>query len=123
MRSPVRPEDGRWHCTGASCRYADEAFPLVAGVPALVDFENSVLDADRLRAVEGASEVERSRLAGPLRHLLHPANKTAPANVARMLGLLRADAGSPAADRGSWSSAVAPLVTASRTCTPTRRST
>ena len=37
--SPVRPEDGGWHCAGASCRYADEPFPVVAGVPALVDFE------------------------------------------------------------------------------------
>ncbi len=90
--SRVRHEGGEWHCVGASCRYADEAFPVVAGVPALVDFERSVLDADRLRAAEGASEVRRSGLAVPLRHLLHPANKTAPANVGRMLELLRADA-------------------------------
>ena len=92
--SPVRAEGGEWHCAGESCRYADEAFPVVAGVPALVDFEHSVLDADRLREIEGASEVPRSRLPGPLRHLLHPANTTAPANVARMLEQLRADAGS-----------------------------
>jgi SAM-dependent methyltransferase len=89
--SPVRPEDGRWHCAGASCAYADEPFPVVAGVPALVDFERSVLDADRLRAVEGASEVERSRSAGRLRRLLHPANTTAPANVERMVRLLEAE--------------------------------
>jgi hypothetical protein len=25
--SPVRPESGKWHCAGASCRYADQAFP------------------------------------------------------------------------------------------------
>ena len=100
--SPVRPEDGVWHCAGASCAYADEPFPLVAGVPALVDFEASVLDADRLRAVEGASEVQRSRFAGPLRRLLHPANATAPANVARMEELLKADPAAPAATRGSW---------------------
>ena len=59
--SPVRPEDGAWHCAGASCGFADQPFPVVSGVPALVDFEASVLDADRLRAVEGASEVRRSR--------------------------------------------------------------
>ena len=90
--SPVRLSEGAWRCEGAACRYAEEAFPVVAGVPALVDFERSVLDADRLRSVGGASEVARSRFAGPLRRLLHPANTTAPRNVARMVGLLRADA-------------------------------
>ena len=45
--APVRPEAGAWHCAGASCVYAEEAFPVVAGIPALVDFERSVLDADR----------------------------------------------------------------------------
>jgi SAM-dependent methyltransferase len=89
--SPVRPADGEWNCAGASCAFADQPFPVVSGVPALVDFEASVLDADRLRAVEGASEVRRSRFAGPLRRLLHPANTTAPANVARMEALLKAE--------------------------------
>jgi SAM-dependent methyltransferase len=91
--SSVRPRDGEWHCAGASCAYADEPFPVVSGVPALVDFARSVLDADRLRAVEGASEVKRSRFAGPLRRLLHPSNTTATVNVERMVRLLRADGG------------------------------
>lgn len=89
--SPVRPEDGQWRCTRAACVCADEPFPVVAGVPALVDFERSVLDAARLRAVAGASEVWRSPFAARLRRLLHPPNTTAPAKVARMLELLRAD--------------------------------
>jgi SAM-dependent methyltransferase len=89
--SPVRPEAGQWHCAGAGCAYADEPFPVVAGTPALVDFQNSVLDANRLRSVGGASEVRRSRLAGLLRRLLHPANTTAPRKVTRLLDLLRAD--------------------------------
>lgn len=89
--SPVRLEAGRWRCTGAPCRYADEPFPIVSGKPALVDFEHSVLDADRLRALEGASEIRRSRLNRVKGRLLHPANTTAPTNVARMLELLRAD--------------------------------
>ena len=93
--SPVRPRSGGWLCAGASCRYAEEPFPVVAGVPALVDFERSVLDADRLRSVAGASEVRRSGFAGPLRRLLHPANTTAPRNVSRMVELLRADSGTP----------------------------
>jgi SAM-dependent methyltransferase len=89
--NPVRPEAGLWRCTGASCRYAEEPFVIVSGVPALVDFEHSVLDADRLREVQGASEVHRSRYQRALSRLLHPANTTAPAKVARMLELLRAD--------------------------------
>jgi SAM-dependent methyltransferase len=88
--SPVRHEVGRWRCTGAPCRYADEPFPAVSGIPALVDFEHSVLDADRLLAVEGASEVHRSRYQRALGRLQHPANTTAPAQVARMLELLGA---------------------------------
>ena len=91
--SPVRREGGEWTCSGASCAYAERPFPVVAGVPALVDFDHSVLDADRLRAVEGRSEVARSGFAGRLRRLLHPANTTAPANVARMVGLLTAEGG------------------------------
>jgi SAM-dependent methyltransferase len=89
--SLVRPNAGAWRCTEASCALADQPFPVVSGVPALVDFEASVLDAERLRAVEGASEVTRSRFAAPLRRLLHPANTTAPANVARMEELLTTD--------------------------------
>jgi SAM-dependent methyltransferase len=60
-----------------------------------VDFEHSVLDADRLRTVEGASETHRSRFHHALSRLLYPANTTAPANVARMLELLRADHATP----------------------------
>ena len=89
--SPVRREAGEWRCAGASCRYADEPFPVGAGGPALVDFEHSVLDADRLRVVEGASDVRRSSSAGTLRRLVHPANTTAPRNVTRMVDLLRVD--------------------------------
>jgi SAM-dependent methyltransferase len=88
--SPLRPEVGRWRCAGAHCRYADEPFPVVSGLPALVDFEHSVLDADRLRAVGGAPELHRSRYLRALNRLGHPANTTAPAKVARMLELLRA---------------------------------
>jgi SAM-dependent methyltransferase len=90
-RSRVVHRAGEWRCTGPGCAYADEPFPVVAGVPALVDFEHRVLAAHRLRAVEGASAVRRSRFAGPLRRMLHPANTTAPANVARMEELLKAD--------------------------------
>ncbi|WP_082962509.1 class I SAM-dependent methyltransferase [Mycobacterium sp. E342] len=90
--SAVRCAGGLWRCTNASCRYAQEPFPTVSGTPALVDFEHSVLDADRLRASQGASVVRRSKLSHVLNRLVHPPNTTAAAQVARMLRLLRADA-------------------------------
>lgn len=81
-----------WWCSDASCHYATKPFPVVAGIPALVDFEESVLDADRLVEAEGASEVIRFRFAGSLRaRLVHPVNTTASVQVARMLELLRVD--------------------------------
>lgn len=89
---PVHSEAGAWRCTNASCRYAEEPFPVVAGVPALIDFEHSVVDADRLRSSQGASEVARWGLNRALAPLVHPANTVASASVARMLELLRADA-------------------------------
>lgn len=64
---------------------------MIAGVPALVDFEHSVLDADQLRASQGASQVHVSTFRRLLRRLVHPPNTTARANVTRMLELLRAD--------------------------------
>lgn len=90
--APVRSETGSWRCTNKSCRYADDPFPVVSGVPALIDFEHSVVNADRLRGSEGASEVARWGLNRALAALVHPANTTAAASVARMLELLRADA-------------------------------
>ncbi|CDO90523.1 hypothetical protein AWC29_25050 [Mycobacterium triplex] len=88
----VRCEAGAWRCTNSSCPYSEEPFPVVAGIPALIDFEHSVVDADRLRASQGASEVPRGGLHRVLASLMHPANDTAAASVARMLELLRADA-------------------------------
>jgi SAM-dependent methyltransferase len=90
--NPVRFEACSWRCSNTSCRYAEEPFPVVSGIPALVDFEHSVLDADRLSASEGASEVTRSGLNRALGALVHPANTTAADSVVRMLELLGADA-------------------------------
>lgn len=90
-RSRLQSVGDRWHCTSAGCRYADDPFPVVSGVPALVDFECSVLDAGRLRTVEGASEVARSTLGKRVRKLIGRENATAPVQVARMVGELRAE--------------------------------
>lgn len=91
--SPVRPGRQAWHCSSSDCRYAESHFPVVSGRPALVDFENSVLDADRVSATEGASVMSRKRrLPNSLARIIHGRNRVAPVAVARMLDLVRADA-------------------------------
>jgi hypothetical protein len=90
--SSVRPERDLWRCSNNDCQYAKEPFPVVSGRPALVDFENSVIDAGRVCATDGASVIRRKRkLPEPLVRLIHGRNRAAPVAVARMLELLRAD--------------------------------
>lgn len=91
-KSLIVHEAAAWRCSNTDCQYARDPFPVVSGLPALVDFDKSVLDAGRLRATEGASVVQRDRrLPRPLRRLMEGQNRAAPIAVARMLELLRAD--------------------------------
>lgn len=62
---------------------------MVSGKPALVDFENSVLEADRLHATGGASEYGRKGLGPKLFELLYGRNRVAPVAVERMVDELR----------------------------------
>lgn len=88
--SQLQPVSGCWRCSSTGCRYADEPFPVISGVPALVDFQCSVLDAGRLQTVEGASEVSRSPFGKRVRRLIGRENTTAPVQVARMVADLHA---------------------------------
>jgi SAM-dependent methyltransferase len=76
-----------------SCRCAENPFPVIRGVPALVDFERSVVSADELVATLGSPQIGRPAPAGRLRRALsrlgHPPNRQASRNVTRMLSLLR----------------------------------
>lgn len=89
--SPLVPAGSGYLCSGGSCPWARDGFPMLAGVPALVDFEHSVVDRQLLERSMGASPLKRSqfRLAG----LLHPPNRRAADSVRRLLGLLREHAG------------------------------
>ena len=87
----LRPSHDSWYCSNPGCRYAEQQFPVVAGKPALIDFENSVVDPDRLYATGGASEYGRKGLAPRLFELLYGRNPVAPVAVGRMLDMLRAD--------------------------------
>lgn len=90
---PVRSGAQSFVCANDNCRYSKEPFPIVAGVPAFIDFEKSVIDADRLCATDGDSEVKRhrSRLKQLVHTLLAGRNKIAPLIIGRMLDMLRSD--------------------------------
>jgi hypothetical protein len=69
-RQQVLPAGDGWRCSNAGCQYSEHGFPMVSGKPALVDFENSVLNPDRLHATGGASEYGRKGLGPKLFELL-----------------------------------------------------
>ena len=89
-RSDIGDDVGEWRCTNTKCRYESEPFPVVSGVPALVDFERSVIDADRLNDTDGASQITRPRFSAALSKLVRP-NSSVPtsARVGAMLKELR----------------------------------
>ena len=74
-----------WHCSDPTCRYSRDGFPVVAGKPALVDFEHSVVDAGRLRTTHGASDVRRSKFHGVRARLTQRENTVAASAVEEMV--------------------------------------
>jgi SAM-dependent methyltransferase len=87
-RSTVVVEDGRWRCATADCRCG--AFPVVAGMPALVDFDHSVLTPDALQVI-GAAPQSRPLRAGRVGWLSPLSNQTARLQVRRMSSALRVE--------------------------------
>jgi SAM-dependent methyltransferase len=90
---PVREEAGGWYCSNEVCPYCTGPFPVVSGMPALVDFEKSVLDEGRLVANDGAPDVQRTRtrLKGLVLSLITTKNRAAAVTVGHMLRMLRAE--------------------------------
>jgi len=80
-----------WRCSAASCSNSVTPFAVAAGVPAFVDFEQSVLSREALASTDAASLVTRTERPGLVKRMLHPANHTAPRIAATMLDLLLAD--------------------------------
>jgi SAM-dependent methyltransferase len=93
---PVTVEDDAVWCTRAACPYSKEPFPVIAGVPALLDFEHSIVSADQLVRSSGSAPIPRgmpfSRLKRRLINSVHPPNYQAERNLPRMLGMLRESA-------------------------------
>ncbi len=80
-------------CTGPCDLASREPFPILDGLPLLVDFERSVLQRERYFARAGASEIDRGAIAparglrGAVRDLLEPPNRIARSNAERVLRL------------------------------------
>lgn len=91
--SPIHSSEKSFVCADANCQYSNDPFPIVAGIPALIDFENSVINGTRLSATDGDSDVkrDRSRLKEMVGALVAGKNKIAPRVVGRMLDLLKSD--------------------------------
>jgi SAM-dependent methyltransferase len=58
-RSDLLPAAVRIYCSNAACSRSKAGFPFVQGVPALIDFDRSIIAEDALMAVAGRSAVGR----------------------------------------------------------------
>jgi SAM-dependent methyltransferase len=89
----VEIEKDAVRCTNTGCAYSRAPFPLIADVPALLDFERSVVSVEDLTAGSDVPDVERrkshSRLRSKINALINPPNDVAERNVGRMLRMLR----------------------------------
>jgi SAM-dependent methyltransferase len=89
-----------FRCSSESCAFhAPDSFPVIGSLPALVDFERSILQRSEL-AVSGAGAMPLTgarrwaidRLPSGLRSLWKPPNRAAEQNVGALLSLLPGDA-------------------------------
>lgn len=91
--SPLEMEQTVVRCTEGTCLYSEQPFPVVAGTPALVDFERSIVSAEQLVGSGGKSQIPRgSRLRRRVGGLVRPRGYRTERNISRMLELLRRDA-------------------------------
>jgi SAM-dependent methyltransferase len=96
-RGPLRDGAAGLQCAQPSCGLADQAFPMVAAQPAVVDFEHSILDRAELLAnagssCEGLSYEDRSRgaLARAVSRILFGYNRVAEDKVSQILADVKA---------------------------------
>jgi SAM-dependent methyltransferase len=84
---PLRDGAAGLQCAMPSCGLADQTFPVVAGQPALIDFDESILDRAELLASAGSSNVERNDgvLARAVPRILFGYNRVAEARAGQIL--------------------------------------
>lgn len=86
-RGPLRDGAAGLQCAQPSCGLAHQTFPVVAEQPALIDFDQSILDRAELLASAGSSNVERNDgvLARALPRILFGYNRVAEAKAGQIL--------------------------------------
>lgn len=90
--SSLTVTEGIFCCTSRSCPYAMTPFPVIGGIPVLIDFEHSIVSAERLLDTAGSSQVDRARAKSRVRRWMaslgDTRNSVAKRHVSRMLTLL-----------------------------------
>ena len=90
-RCRLGEEQGSFRCTSVSCELSVlGTFPVLEGLPALIDFDRSIVRAEDLRADGRSPERGWSIDSVPasLRSWWKPVNRVAAANVEKLLALL-----------------------------------
>src|SRR5688500_1017465 len=86
-RSALRADGNGYGCTGAEC---GRQFPILGGPPILVDFAQSILAEEEVRAPAAASAIRRGNSSGAKSAVLNvtlPRNRAAARNAERLIGL------------------------------------
>ena len=91
-KSDLKISDNKYYCSKQSCAYFTIEFPNFNNVPALVDFDNSIIDYEQI-AIKNTSELivrnNPSALKKVVRTLLNGSNTKSKNNFATCLGLLQ----------------------------------
>jgi SAM-dependent methyltransferase len=88
--------DRSFRCSAQECELSAGVFPLVGRLPALIDFEHSIVERDAFgpggvaSRLTGSSRWSVERLPGPIRPVWKPRNSIAARNLERLLSLLEA---------------------------------
>jgi SAM-dependent methyltransferase len=90
-RFPLGEQKDSFQCTSVSCELsAADTFPVLEGLPALIDFDRSIVRREDLRAPDPAREPRWSIDSIPpwLRSVWKPANRVAAANIETLISLV-----------------------------------
>lgn len=94
-RSAVRADGDGYGCMGSGC---GRRFPVLGGQPVLVDFDQSILAEEEVRARAAGSAIRRGKSSGAKSAILTvmlPPNRSAARNAERLIELSKATAERP----------------------------
>jgi SAM-dependent methyltransferase len=87
-------KDEGYFCSNADCAYHAEGFPMVAGVPALIDFSNSIINRTAFEQRLGSSVINRANAFNrKIREAVYGDNPIAEQNCVEFVKTLQASAG------------------------------